>query len=71
MGGDPDEWDSAPDLIQPIEWIRCFFIGYDFYFSVLSFSHNQEIWQALESLLKYCGRVLPYKNICIVCYAIA
>ena len=67
MGGDPDEWESLPDFIQPIEWIRCFFICYDFDFSVLSFSHNQEIWQALESLFKYCGRVLPYKNICIVC----
>ncbi|OUL20472.1 hypothetical protein BV378_29075 [Nostoc sp. RF31YmG] len=67
MGGEPDEWESIPDLIQPIEWIRCFFIAYDFDISVFHFSHNQEIWQALESLFKYCGRVLPYKNICILC----
>lgn len=59
MFGYPDEWEPLPDLIQPIEWIRCFFISYDFDISVLNFPHNQKIWQALESLFKYCGMILP------------
>ncbi|MEH2168642.1 MAG: DUF6745 domain-containing protein [Nostoc sp.] len=35
--------------------------------SVLNCSYNQIRWQVLQSLAKFCGWILFYENICIIC----
>lgn len=39
----------------------------DFYISVLNCICRQIEWSVVQSLVKYCGWILPYENICVVC----
>ena len=39
---------------------------HDFCISVLKLPHNQQKWKAFKNLIKYCGWVFDYKNICII-----
>lgn len=40
---------------------------YDFCISVLNCKVNQAKWTAFQSLVKNCGWILPFENICLVC----
>jgi len=39
----------------------------DFCISVLHCSHNRLKWETFQSLLKHCGWIFPYREICFVC----
>lgn len=40
---------------------------HDFCISVLNCKVNQAKWSAFQSLVKNCGWILPFENICLVC----
>lgn len=54
------------NCIHPELW-ACYSSWLDFCFSVLNCAHNQRKWQALQSLIKYCGWIYPFEKIAIVC----
>ncbi|MGJ3248676.1 MAG: DUF6745 domain-containing protein [Elainellaceae cyanobacterium] len=39
----------------------------NFCISVLNCDHDQDSWQIYQSLLKECGWIFPYQQVCIVC----
>ncbi|MEH1805242.1 DUF6745 domain-containing protein [Nostoc sp.] len=49
------------------QWLASSSCWVDFYISVLNCSYNQIRWQVLQSLAKYCGWILFYENVCIIC----
>ena len=40
---------------------------FDFCISVLSCEHDQRKWEAYQSLVKDCGWIFPFENVCVVC----
>ncbi|MEH1799522.1 MAG: DUF6745 domain-containing protein [Nostoc sp.] len=49
------------------QWLASSSCWVDFYISVLNCSYNQIRCQVLQSLAKYCGWILFYENVCIIC----
>ncbi|MDY6901133.1 MAG: hypothetical protein SWZ49_24085, partial [Cyanobacteriota bacterium] len=39
---------------------------YDFCISVLNYPYNQNQWNILQNIAKYCGWIFPYQDTCIV-----
>ncbi|MEA5595009.1 DUF6745 domain-containing protein [Rivularia sp. UHCC 0363] len=39
---------------------------YDFCISVLKLPHNQKKWETFKNIVKHCGWIFEYKNICLV-----
>lgn len=53
-------------IIEPEVW-ACDGSYLDFCFSVLNCTYPQRKWNIFESLVKNCGWIFPFENICIVC----
>ncbi len=61
--GIPDEYTLGTIQTDFLIAECCF---YDFCISVLKLPHNQQKWKVFQKLVKYCGWVFDYNNICIV-----
>lgn len=58
---------SAHDAIQP-EFRVCTACWLDFCISVLNCPHKfQQEWKVFQLLIRDCGWIFPYKNICLIC----
>lgn len=40
---------------------------YDFYISILNLEYDINNWKVYQSLVKDCGWIFPYENVCIIC----
>ncbi|MDZ8188595.1 MAG: hypothetical protein RMX96_27540 [Nostoc sp. ChiSLP02] len=48
---------------QWISYGSCF----DFCISILDLAHSNKIWQVFQALVSYCGLIIPFEQIAIIC----
>ncbi len=61
--GIPDEYTLGGIQTDFLIAECCF---YDFCISVLKLPHNQNQWKAFKNIVKHCGWIFDYNNVCIV-----
>ncbi len=59
-------WSPLNNCIEPELWV-----GYaswiDFCTSVLHCEHSSKKWELYQSIVRDCGLIVPYQNVCLVC----
>lgn len=60
-------WNYLDNCLQPQLWQDCHGSWFDYFISVLNYSHNAQKWELLQTLGRHCGWVFPGDNLCIIC----
>lgn len=64
---DSELWSQLFYYCISSEFSACDGSWFDFCISVLNCAHDQKLWLAYQSVVKYCGWIFPFENICLVC----